>query len=214
LGRIDLTIEDRKVTNSSVSFIDLGGYDSKDEDLAEKIAVYNDAPEFEVVVGYAETYHDRSELGCFYTEALMSYMSVDASFQNGGGIRADIDQGDITAMEIYRMDPFNNGSVIFTLTAGEVSDFFKETGTGLHVSGISFEPSGNRLYILDADGNRYADNDLITIGINDYIPSVHDSYFPLDKAVVQDLTTAETIIEYLKNNNTVDEEGCDQYYRY
>ncbi len=215
LGRIDLKIKNQKVIESNVSFIDLENFSSEDTALAELIATYNDAPEFEVVVGYAEADYGRSELGCFYTEALMNYMSVDASFQNGGGIRSNIDQGDITTMEIYQMDPFNNQSVIFTMTAGEVSDFFRETGTGLHVSGISFDRDGDRLFILDSEGNRYAESDIITVGINDYIPSVHDTYFPLSKAEVQELTTAETIIDYLKTiNSTVDKEGCDRYFRY
>ena len=140
---------------------------------------------------------------------------MDASFQNGGGIRSDIDEGDITTLEIYNMDPFNNGSVVFTLTAKEISDFFVQTNAGLHVSGIEFEEVGQELLILKENGEQYADDELITIGINDYIPAVYDAYFPLSKAQIQDLTTAESIIQYLKTiNSTVDDDGCNRYFRY
>jgi hypothetical protein len=51
----------------------------------------------------------------------------------------------------------------------------------------------------------------LTIGINDYIPAVYDQYFPLEKADIQDLTTAETIIEYLDNiNSTLSYDDCDR----
>lgn len=215
LGRLELILSEGKITNKSHAFIDLEEYEGKDEALSEIINEYNNAPQFEEVVGFTATYLDRSEIGCFYTSAIKEYLNVDASFQNSGGIRSDIDQGDITTLEIYNMDPFNNGSVIFTLTAGEVEDFFIQTGAGFHISGIDFVmESQNDLTIYDEAGNAFAEDDLITIGINDYIPAVHDTYFPLEKAAIQELTTAETIIEYLKTiNSAVDAEGCENYFR-
>ncbi|MFY0608123.1 MAG: bifunctional metallophosphatase/5'-nucleotidase [Cyclobacteriaceae bacterium] len=215
LGKISLTIQDQKIIGREISFIDLREYTDEDQSLKQTIEAYNDAPEFDQVVGYATAYHDRTALGCFYTDALKAYLDVDVSFQNRGGIRADINEGNITKMEIYQMDPFNNQSVTFTLTAGELSDFFKETQQGLYVSGITFEEEGGTLYVLDENGIRYAEDDIITIGTNDYIPSVHDSYFPLEKAVINELTTAETIIEYLVTiQDTVSRDGCNKYYRY
>lgn len=214
LGKLKLEIENKKIIKSEVEMINLNDFDNEDVDLAKLIADYNNAPEFEEVVGFATNYLSRDEIGCFYTTALKDYYNVDASFQNGGGIRADIDQGDITALEIFNMDPFNNQSVIFTLTAKEVKDFFRETGAGLHISGIYFEQSGNTYTMYDEDGNIVNDNEEITIGINDYIPAVYDSYFPLEKATIQNLTTAESIINYLKEVNTIDYDNCDRYYQY
>ena len=216
LGRLQLIISEGKIISKTAQLIELDSYNQFDADLKKTIEEYNNASQFEEVVGFTATYLDRNEIGCFYTTALKEYMNVDASFQNGGGIRSDIDEGDITTLEIYNMDPFNNGSVIFTLTAGEVEDFFIQTGAGFHISGIDFVvESENDLTIYDDEGNAFAEDDLITIGINDYIPAVHDSYFPLEKASIQELTTAETIIEYLKTiNSTVDAEGCENYFRF
>jgi len=206
-----LKIKDKSIVESTVEFINLSSYNDRDEDLQAIIDVYNDEPSFDRIVGFADSYHDRTEIGCFYTTALKEYMQVDASFQNTGGIRADIDEGDITTLEIFNMDPFNNQSVIFTMTAGEISAFFSETGARLHVSGISLEQTQNGLKVFDESGHVLDDNDILTIGINDYIPAVYDQYFPLEKANIQDLTTAETIIEYLDNiNSTLSYDGCDQ----
>lgn len=215
LGRIDMTVKDGQVTSTRVSLTDLNEYAQVDDELQSVIETYNTAPEFDEVVGYANSHHERDELGCFYTNALMEYMKVDASFQNSGGIRSSIDQGEITTLEIFNMDPFNNGSVIFTMTAKEVKDFFIETRAGVHVSGITLEQTQGDLIIRNEDGLEIADGDLITIGLNDYIPAVYDQYFPLEKADIQSLTTAETVIEYLKTvNSIVDDEGCNRYFSY
>ena len=113
------------------------------------------------------------------------------------------------------MDPFNNGSVVFTMTAGEIKDFFRQTGAGLHVSGYTFEQTGTVISIFDESGNEIGDAELLTIGINDYIPAVYDDYFSFEEADIKELTTAESIIQYLKTiNSTMDYEGCNRYFRY
>lgn len=215
LGKIELTIKEKKVVDYEVSLINLNSYQEKDTELLAQINEYNNAPQFEEVVGYANSFHDRNELGCFYTTALKEYMQVDVSFQNGGGIRSTIGEGDITVLDIFNMDPFNNGSVVFTMTAKEIKDFFIQTGAGLHVSGISFGQDRDELIIYDENGVEVDDNKVLRLGINDYIPAVYDSYFPIADAEIRELTTAETIIDYLKTiNSTVDYGGCNQYFRY
>jgi len=137
-------------------------------------------------------------------------MNVDFSMQNSGGIRSEINQGDITTLEIYNMDPFNNQSVVFTMTVEEIKNFFTETGERLHVSGIIIENGTEGLIIKDISGNELSNETSLTLGINDYIPAVYESYFPLEKATIKDLTTAETIIQYLKTiNSTLVYEGCN-----
>ncbi|MEP1097431.1 MAG: bifunctional UDP-sugar hydrolase/5'-nucleotidase [Cyclobacteriaceae bacterium] len=215
LGKMTLTIRDQEVTNFEISLIDLSEYPDQDAELAEAIADYNDNPEFAEVVGFANSHHERNELGCFYTTAMKEYMNVDLSFQNGGGIRADIDEGDVTRHEIFNMDPFNNGSVVFTMTAREIKDFFIQSGAGLHVSGASFTRIDNDIEMLDEDGNTIGDNDQLTIGINDFLPAIYDDYFSFDDAELRELTSAETVIDYLKTTNSViDHEGCVRFFRY
>lgn len=215
LGQIRLTIENKKVTDYAVSLIDLSNYEFKDASLEAVINDYNNAPQFEEVVGFANSHHSRNELGCFYTTALKDYMQVDISIQNSGGIRNIIDEGDITRHEIFNMDPFNNGSVVFTMTVAEIKNFFIQSGAGLHVSGVRLERSDNGLLIFDENGNEIDDNVSLTIGTNDFIPAVNDQYFLFDQAEIRELTTAETIIEYLKTiNSTVDFEGCNHFFRY
>jgi 2',3'-cyclic-nucleotide 2'-phosphodiesterase (5'-nucleotidase family) len=215
LGRIDLVIEDQEIISHEATLIDLSTYEEEDAELAAAIQEYNNAPEFTEVVGFSSSYHTRDELGCFYTTALKDYMQVDLSMQNGGGIRADIDEGEITALEIYNMDPFNNGSVIFTMSVREIKDFFIQTGAGLHVSGVSLQREGNDITLRDDQGVILSEEEDLRIGINDYIPAVYDNHFIFSEAEIQELTTAEVLIEYLKTiNSTMDFDGCNRFFVY
>jgi hypothetical protein len=54
----------------------------------------------------------------------------------------------------------------------------------------------------------------LTLGTNDYIPAVYDSYFP-ENGDIQALTAAETIIYYLENlNSNVNYTNCSNYFRF
>ncbi len=215
LGKIELSLEDREVVDYETTLIDLDAYEDQDEVLVAAIGEYNNAPEFAEVVGFASSFHDRNELGCFYTEALKDFMQVDVSFQNGGGIRADIDEGDITKFEIFSMDPFNNGSVIFTMTAAEIKEFFKGSGRGFYVAGIGLERLDDEIIIYDEDGIEIDDATELTVGLNDFIPALYEDTFLFEDADVQDLTSAESVIQYLKTiNSTIDYDGCTRYFRY
>jgi 2',3'-cyclic-nucleotide 2'-phosphodiesterase (5'-nucleotidase family) len=215
LGKIELTIVDKEVTSYEIELIDLNNYTEVDQTVMATIEEYNNAPEFDEVIGFANSHHNRDELGCFYTTALKEYMQVDISFQNSGGIRADIDQGEITTLDIFNMDPFNNGSVVFTMTAAEIKNFFILTRAGLHITGVTLEQSGGEIRMFDEAGNEIRDTDVLTIGTNDYIPAVYDAFFSIEDAEIRDLTTAETLIQYLKTmNSTLDYENCDRYFRY
>ena len=77
------------------------------------------------VIGFSEAYHSKSNVGSFYTDVLKKQMNVDITFQNTGGIRSDLNAGDILKREIYSIDPFNNGSVTYTLSIAEIKNFLK-----------------------------------------------------------------------------------------
>jgi 2',3'-cyclic-nucleotide 2'-phosphodiesterase (5'-nucleotidase family) len=140
-------------------------------------------------------------------------MEVDASFQNSGGIRADLNQGDITIREIYEITPFNNGTVIYTMTVSEIKNFLTN-GSGFYYSGIIVEQDGNRINIKDDSGQMLNDNETLTVGLNDYIPAVYENLFPED-GERQQLTDAATIITWLDHNSEpVNYPECNRYFRY
>lgn len=209
LGKIALSIEDQTVTKATVSMINLNSALQTDAALEETIASYNDNPSLATVVGQSDFNHQSWDVGCFYTTALREYMGVDFTIQNLGGIRAGINQGPITRFEIFTMDPFNNGSIAFTKTVGEFESFFCDSGERFLFTGINVDDRNNDFQIVDENGVPLSDDQLLTLGVNDYIPAVYDDFFDIEEADIRDYTTAEAIIGYLRNiNSTIDFEGC------
>jgi hypothetical protein len=100
------------------------------------------------------------------------------------------------------------------MSVSEIKNFLIGSRSGFYYSGIQIEQIGSNVRIYDLDGNTLADNTNLSIGINDYIPAVHDSYFPTN-GDIQPFTTAEAIIYYLVNiNNQVNYPNCNHYFRY
>ena len=180
------------------------------------IETYNSNPAFSEVIGRNDIHLIRNRtVGCFYTDALSGYLNADLSFQNPGGIRADLDAGDISIMEIYRIDPFNNGLLKYEMNVYDIKAFLEGTGEGFYYSGVIIENDPvSGIIIRDQQGNIYSDDQVLSIAINDYIPAVYEEYFP-EPVNMYDLTTADAMIQYLRNlNEPLNYENCDRFFRY
>ncbi|MBY7142793.1 5'-nucleotidase C-terminal domain-containing protein [Virgibacillus sp. NKC19-3] len=94
---------------------------------------------------------NETELGNLVTDAMLAktqekFPDTVIAFQNGGGIRAPIDAGEITTGEVINVLPFSNDPVIATVTGQEIKDILEESvrqapaenGGFLHVSGMKF----------------------------------------------------------------------------
>ena len=216
LGKITFTIKDRKIVSEDFELINLNEYAERDEELQSIIDSYNNNPVFQEVIGTNSVYMTRNQtVGCFYTDALRGYVDADMSVQNPGGIRSDLDEGDITIMEIYRIDPFNNGLMEYEMTVGEIRSFLAGSGAGFYYSGVTLENEpGFGVVIKDEEGNVYDDSQVLTIAINDYIPEVYDDYFP-EPSVIYDISTADAMIQYVRNLTApLHYESCNRYFRY
>ena len=214
LGKIELVVKDKKIDSITFTLIDLNTYIEYDSELKKVIDDYNSLPYLNEVIGFSHIYHDIPGVGCFYTDALKGIMNVDVSFQNTGGVRSGLDEGDITKREIFEIAPFNNGTVIYNMSIAEIKAFLKGSGSGFYYSGIQIEQIDENIQIKDSNGNILTDNTILSLGINDYIPAVHETYFPTN-GNIQPLTAAETIISYLVNvNSQVNYPNCDHYFRY
>lgn len=88
------------------------------------------------------------------------------AFQNGGGIRSDIKQGDITLGDVLTVLPFGNTLATMTLKGSEIVEALEhsvsqapnENGGFLHVAGMKFtydssKPVGQRVQKVEVKGN-------------------------------------------------------------
>lgn len=216
LGKITFKIKNRKIVSEDFELINLNEYAERDEELQSIIDSYNNNPVFQEVIGSNSVYMARNQaVGCFYTDALRGYLDADMSIQNPGGIRSGLDEGEITIMEIYRIDPFNNGLMEYEMTVGEIRSFLAGSGAGFYYSGVTLENEpGYGVVIKDEEGNVYDDNQVLSIAINDYIPEIYDEYFP-EPSVIYDISTAYAMIQYVRNlTEPLHYESCNRYFRY
>ena len=89
-----------------------------------------------------------TNLGDFCADAYRKLLGTDIAFVNGGGIRADIKQGDITYSDIISVHPFGNAACAAEVTGQQILNALEfgvravgvsENGGFLQVSGISFD---------------------------------------------------------------------------
>ncbi len=213
LGKIELKIRDRKIMEHKTTLIDLSQYSEVDTELMTDIDVYNDAPEFNEVLGTSLTDLDGGEVGCLYSTAVREMLDVDVMFQNGGGVRSDLDEGDITKMEILKIAPFGNRAVIFDMTLDELESFLVSDIEGMHYTGINIQQEGTDLIFLDASDEILPDNFPMKVALNDYVATKYAEFLKPEREVLT-LTMAEILMEYVDKVDTVSFEGCSRYFRY
>ncbi|MCG8582248.1 MAG: bifunctional metallophosphatase/5'-nucleotidase [Bacteroidales bacterium] len=214
LGKISITVKDNKVVEYSFDIIELSSYSDYDTDMQLIIDDYNNLPYLKEIIGYSHNDHYRPEVGCFYTDALRNYLDVDVSFQNTGGVRAGLYSGDITRREIFEISPFKNGVMKYEMSVLEIKRFLVGSKSGFYYSGISIEQNDQSIVIRNLNGSELPDETLLTVGINDFIPAVHDDYFP-ETGELQPLTAAYTLMAYLENGDgQVNYQNCNRYFRY
>lgn len=148
---------------------------------------------------------NETPLGNLITDGMLqkakTYNSnIIMAFQNGGGIRASIDQGPITIGEIITVLPFGNTLATMNLTGAEIKETFEtslknlplENGGFLHVSGAKVEydsskPAGERVVSIqykNADGSYtpIVANQTYTIATNAFTAKGGDGFTVLAKA--------------------------------
>jgi 2',3'-cyclic-nucleotide 2'-phosphodiesterase (5'-nucleotidase family) len=176
---------------------------------------------------------NETELGNLITDGMLSKAKefnkdTAIAFQNGGGIRAGIDQGEITLGEILTVLPFGNTLATMKLTGAEINEALehsvslapKENGGFLHVSGMKFtydssKEAGNRVTkaeVLGQDGT-YSELDPAkeyTVATNAFTAKGGDGFTVFKKAYeegrVTDIGLAdwENLRDYVSGLKTVD----------
>ncbi|MBY0147533.1 5'-nucleotidase C-terminal domain-containing protein [Neobacillus niacini] len=176
LGVLDVTFDENGViTDYSGELKDLSAY-TEDEAAKAKVAEYK-APLTELqkqVVGStsvalngerADVRSKETNLGNLIADGMAAkaneFVPTYIAMQNGGGIRASIDQGDITLGEVLTVLPFGNNLVTLDLTGEEILAALEHSvsapgaGSFMQVSGLKFKydqakPVGERVWHVEA----------------------------------------------------------------
>ncbi len=138
-----------------------------------------------------------TNLGDFCADAFRIVTGADIGVINGGGIRADLEAGDVTFNDILSVFPFNNtvctvrvsGQQIVDLLELGVMSYPEENGSFQHVSGITFTlddtvPSSvvldeNGVFVRVAGERRVRDARVLSAKTNTYEPIDLDASYTL-----------------------------------
>ena len=163
------------------------------EELRQKVVAETAAP---IDGDRANCRARECEMGTLVAEAMLERVrdqGISIAIQNGGGLRASIDQGPITMGEVYSVLPFQNTLATFELTGADVvaalengaSQYEEAAGRFAQVAGLKYtvdpaQPGGSRISEVQvmADGAWAPIDPAATYGVvsNNYMRGGGDGY--------------------------------------
>ncbi len=204
-----------KVTSEDMTLLDLQGRTKENAAIRAMVDEFNDSPELkEVIASSPYELTGKQPLGYLMTDALRELSGVDMVFQNPGGVRIKhLPKGNITVMDVYRMDPFGNEFIALNLSGQEIIDFLKvayvqDENVPEFMSGVRVEYTVDanaalkdiRVFSLD---DKVLDPDKIyKVGMNSYIVAAYQ-FKHKDPGTSFFKVTADYVIEYLKKHKTI-----------
>ncbi|MFA9558136.1 5'-nucleotidase C-terminal domain-containing protein [Evansella sp. AB-rgal1] len=130
-----------------------------------------------------------SNLGNLITDAMRDATDAQIAFTNGGGIRADIEAGEVKMDHVISAFPFVNTVIALELTGKHimkslehsVRNYPDQNGGFLHVSGLTFtfdpsKPVGQRITEVLVDGKELDVNEKFVVATNDFLAAGGDGY--------------------------------------
>ncbi len=227
LGRVDIRLSGHKITSKKACLLDAADLkrmapkpDASIEKGLAKIDKRNEKL-FHTVVAHSDRAltSDRlvlrrreSELGNLCADAFRWRTGADFAVVNGGGIRSDFPEGDVTKGDIMAIFPFGNtiqvaeikGNVVRAMLEHSVFAYPASFGGFLDVSGMSFsfdptEPAGSRVKDISIGGQPLDENRTYRMAGNDFTFSGGDDYEMLKGLpIVGEFGTCEEIMaDYL-----------------
>lgn len=203
---IDLTISRRTgdVVEKSAAIVttwgDVGIGLAPDAEVAQLVAAADAevAPLVNQVVGVAATALTRSEstagesaLGNLIADAQRVVTDAQFSFMNPGGIRADLDAGEVSWGELFTIQPFSNDLVSMDLTGAQIKQLLEQQWQGqssariLKTSGLTYTWDATRavgdrvVQILDANQQSLDSSATYRVTVNSFMASGGDNFVVL-----------------------------------
>ncbi|KYD26142.1 bifunctional metallophosphatase/5'-nucleotidase [Parageobacillus toebii] len=152
------------------------------------------APIINQVIGTAKTTitnvqnaSGESALGNLIADAQRAAMKTDFAFMNPGGIRANIEQGEVTWGELYNVQPFSNQLVKMTLTGEQIRKLLNQQWQPnqtrmLQISGLTYtwdasKPIGDKVVdIYLPNGTKLDPNAEYTVTANSFLADGGDNF--------------------------------------
>ena len=155
-----------------------------------------------------------AELGNLCSDAIRWKTGADIAVINGGAMRTDLPEGNVTRGDVMAIFPFGNTVQMAEIKGQAIKDMLEHSVYGypasfggfLDVSGMTFafdpmQPVGSRVSDIRIDGQPLDEGLTYRIGTNDYLLAGGDDYEMLKGLpIVGEFDTCEDVLaDYLNN---------------
>lgn len=185
------------------------------------------------VLGTSEVVLDQSGcqkgeclLGDFMADAMLAYRKnntddVDFALINAGGVRATIDEGDITRGEVLTSFPFGNAIVQIALTGKQIWEVLEGIVTGVNVGNgkpvtsffqvsqgikVDYNPkaaNGSRLVSVTIGDGSLDNGTTYQVVTLDFLAGGGDNFFNKTSDFITLDTQDEVLVQYIKSQSPV-----------
>ncbi len=222
VNQTNLNVKDGKILGYTFNQIILSSTVPQDKEIQEILAKYQAELDAEMDVVLGQNAQDipwssplvrtqESPLGNLAADALRAYCDADIAIQNGGGIRAGLNKGDVTVGDVFAMLPFDNKVTLLEVTGQTVWDALENGVSGYpgtngkfpQVSGLKYtfdgaKPVGERIVSVTLeDGTPIDLKARYTLAANDFMAGGGDGYSMFNVLNPADTTgsSAETAVQ-------------------
>ena len=219
VGKTTLLISHGHITDRHDEVIPLETLKHEKTTTRSLIDHYNNNKEFDQVVVVAEKpIEGLGELGSMMTDAITSQMKVDFAFQNRGGIRLlSLPDGEITLRDIYKLDPFNNQVVLFTMKAEEIKSLIcygygHEKEIDIQLSGMTYQLTDDgkkhcaEVKMFDNAGKPLDPKREYSVAMNSYMASTY-KFDHTDPGTITRFSTTDLLLKFLRESKKVNYHG-------
>jgi 5'-nucleotidase len=175
--------------------------------------VFGTAP---VALTRAQTAAGESKLGNLVADAQLAAQGSQFVFMNPGGIRQDLDAGDITFGDLFTIQPFGNTLVQLNMTGAQIINVLEQQWLGqsspkfLQIAGFEYTwnpaaPLGSRIVEVRLGGVAIDPTASYTVTCNNFLAGGGDNFLAFKEGTNQiggpiDL---DALIEYVEHLGTV-----------
>ncbi len=206
LGKLDLTIVDKKIVDQQAILIPIDNTISEDSTVAAFLKPYADKvlEKMNVVVGKTEIDLNGSTLSNWLCDVFREKVNADIALQNSGGVRASINKGNITYNDIYSVLPFDNTMVVLEAKGDLVQQILDRSGRG-PISGATFNMVSGKAEDIQIGGKPFDLSKTYTITANDFMANGGSGYSVLKQAkfIRADNIQRDIVIDYLKDHPVI-----------
>jgi len=131
-----------------------------------------------LAASWTRSWSSESNIGNWVADAFRAYAGTDIAFMNSGGLRKDVEAGQITKRDIWELSPFGNTLVTFSVRGDSLWRMMEwqaaRKGELMQVSGMAYtfdpeQPFGQMLRSVRVGGNEIDPTRSYTIVTNKFV---------------------------------------------